>query len=597
MPYSVRGDWPQDGGIWEVYWFGSVRPGTVPSELTLDVALRRVTERGVADGEFRVVPTGIGQLPALHVGQRWQDGRLIGRSAPHRFDRVVTLDAEHWRVVDAGVMVPSSIDGTRNFLIPAFEYKLPPRTMPSRCLAVAVDGVADALIIPCLEVARAWYFRSTDLVLRLTSGPYPEARRQLYNDAYPALAADGAPQVVLRTGLSQSDAHTVAMLLHHVSAQRGATRIMDSVASASATGRDAFIEALPPAVGTRRVKARGRRFRSQGEERFLVTQLEEIPYPEIAARLAWDLDNTNQSEVGDAEVTRTAWPKKRFPVDATSRYELRHAQEPQVESAPVHEGGHLPRLSGLPELERLPPKKKSTQSGSIRPISDPPHGEELSTGAGESGSDGPGQLQVQDAGDPSSSGDAREVFPAGFESMLQLVAEIDARDGLGCRVVAGSNRTSGPPDAPRSLFPDPDSKRRSQWQWVEGRRRQFLAAELRTAEGVAYAIEIERRGTGVGGRLKPESFALGVLAAAQGRCFTLDDFDVVMKACIDEQGVWRKTIGDDIRVARLRHAYASRESFADAVVAAARGLLVQDSEGNSDCEDESDRVPSLRITA
>ena len=580
-----------------MYWFGSVRPGTVPSDLTLDVALRRVTKRGVADGEFRLVPTGIGQLPALHVGQRWQDGRLIGKSAPHQFEGIVTLDPDHWRVVDAGEKVASSVDGELNYLIPAFEYKLPPRAMPSRCVAVAVDGVKDILIIPCIEVARAWYFRSTDLVLRLTSGPYPEARRQLYNDAYPAFAADGVPQVVLRTGLSESDAHTVSMLMHHLSAQRGATRIMDSVASASAAGRDAFIEALPPAVGARRLKARGRRFRSQGEERFLVTQLEEIPYPDVAARLAWDLDNTNQSEGDSTDATRAAWLKKRFPVDATSRYELRHAREPQVESASVHEGGHLPRFSGLPELERLPPRKKSTQSETIRSIADPPHGKELSTGAGESGSDGPGQLQVQDVHDPSSSGDIREVFPAGFESMLELVTELNARDGLACRVVPGSNRTSGPLDAPRSHFLNYNAKERGQWQWVDGRPRQFLVAEISTTDGIVYAIEIERRGPGIRGRLKSEAFALGVLAASQGRCFTLDDFEVVMKVCIDEQGIWRRTIGEEIRVARVRHAYASREAFAVAVVAAARGLLVQDNESNSDCEVQSNRVPSLRITA
>jgi hypothetical protein len=132
---------------------------------------------------------------------------------------------------------------------------------------------------------------------------------------------------------------------------------------------------------------------------------------------------------------------------------------------------------------------------------------------------------------------------------------------------------------------------------VEGRKRQFLAAELRTPEGVAYAIEIERRGTGVGGRRNPESFALGVLVASQGRCFTLDDFDFVMKACIAEHGVWRKAIGEDIRVARLRHAYATCESFADAVVAAGRELLALDNEDNSNCEDQSDRVTSSRITA
>lgn len=73
------------------------------------------------------------------------------------------------------------------------------------------------------------------------------------------------------------------------------------------------------------------------------------------------------------------------------------------------------------------------QSGDICPVADPPHGEELSTGAGESGPDGPGQLQIQDTGAPPSGGDAREVFPAGFESMLKLVKELDARNGMRCQ--------------------------------------------------------------------------------------------------------------------------------------------------------------------
>lgn len=572
-----------------MYWFGQVRLGRVSSELTLDVSLRRVTDEGVPSGDFQLVSTGIGHLPALHVGQQWRDGQVVGTAASDTFNRVVQLDPSHWRIVDAGGQIAGTNEGNRNYLIPPFEYRLPPRTMSSRCLAITVEGVADALIIPCVEVARAWYFRSTDLVLRLTSAPYAEARHQLFNDSYPATGDDGTPQVVLRTGLSHHDASTVAMLLHDPTAQAGVTRIMDSVARDSAMNRDAFIEALPPIVGARRVRARGKRFRSQGEERFLVSYLEEIPFPDVGARLAWDLDNTNQSQGDGAEIVSVAWPKKGFPINTTSQHELRHEREPRTDSAPVHESGRLPSFAGLPQLERLPPRQQSTQSVSNRPFADPPPSNELSTGLGESTPDGPGELRIQDTEDPKSEGVAREVFPAGFDPMLKVVAEIDAREGLRCRVIPGSDRTLGSQDQPRSLFPSYNAKPRGRWQLVDGRARQFLAIEVATHEGVAYAIEIERRADG---RKSPESFALGVLAADRGHCLTVSEFEEIAKACIDAQGVWPPTIGEAIQVQRLRHAYANRAAFADAVVATVQGLLRVECEDTPDCKS---RIGGKRI--
>ena len=563
-----------------------MKPGRVSSELTLDVSLRRVTDRGGVSDEFRTVSTGIGQIPSLHVGQRWRDGQLVGVATFDTFSRVVQLDRDCWRIVDASENVTDANTGERKFLIPPYEYRLPPRMMSSRCIAFTIDGVADALIIPCIEVARAWYFRSTTLSLRLTSAPYAEARRQLYNDAYPPTREDGTPQVVLRTGLSHLDAATVSMLIHDASAQEGVTRIMDSVARASAMGRDAFIEALPPVVGRRGIKVRGRRYRSQGEERFLAGYFEEVPYPLIGAQLEWDLDNTSQNKGGDAEITRSAWPRIRPPADVTPQHKLHHDREPRTDSAPVNEGALLPSFAGLPLLKRLPPRQQSTQSASGRPIADPALSNELSTGVGESTLEGPGQLRIQDIFVPTLEVAVREVFPAGFSSMLEVVAEIDARAGLRCRVVIGSNRTSGPLVTPCSHFPNYNPKPRGRWQLLGGRPRQFLAIEVETPVGVAYAIEIERRIAGMGGRSNPESFALGLLAAREGRSLTLGEFDVIAKNCIEEQGVWPPMIGGAIRVRRLRHAYASCVAFADAIVATVWDLLRMDRVDTADSESQ-----------
>lgn len=592
MSYAKRSAWPIDGQIWEVYWLGAVKPGQVSSELGLEVTLRRLSPTGAADGETRVVTTGIGQLPAIHVGQQWRDGHLLGKSTLQRFDNVVTLDASHWRVCRAGTRLDDSMGGKPQYLIPSYIFKLPMGEMSSRCVAVEVDGVADALILPCLEIARAWYFRSTDLVLRLTSGPFFESERLIYNDAYPLYDDDGVPQVVLRTGLSSADAPVVAMLRHDASARRSASKIADSLVRATLACEPAHLEAWPPAVGVRRIRARGYRFKSHGADRFLVAYLEEVPFPDIGARLAWDLDNSNQGKGVPDEGGNVAWPKTRFPTAVTPDHELQDEEEPQTTTAPVHESGRLPLFGGLPSLDRLPPRQRTTRPAGVRPIAAPPHGNEVSTAAGENTLDGPAQLRIQPEKGSLHQLNPRELFAAGFESLIDLADEIDSRHEFHCRLVPGSDRTSGPHEAPRSLFPNYNRKFRGQWQRIQNRPRQFMVAEISTTMGTAYAIEIERRGAGVGGRRHSESFALGVLAGAQGRCFTQRDFEVVARRVINLSGVWPRSIAPDVRCKGVRHAYASCSALADAVLEVVANLLLSGADDHGAAQQLIGRAPT-----
>lgn len=143
------------------------------SELTLDVLLTRVDT-----GAQLTVRTGIGQLPALHIGQRWQDQKVVDPAHAHEFRGVMDFSPENWRIISAGEQLPSTTGHNRRYLIPPYVYRLDAATLGSRCLGVHHDGVNDAVIIPCLEIARTWYLRSTALTLRLTSGPFPDAMKR-----------------------------------------------------------------------------------------------------------------------------------------------------------------------------------------------------------------------------------------------------------------------------------------------------------------------------------------------------------------------------------------------------------------------------------
>ncbi|WP_293278570.1 hypothetical protein [Neisseria sp. oral taxon 014] len=86
MPVIQIKEFPNDGRVWRIDWFGAVRKNdNVPTEPTIDVYLRPVSvtdKTSIADfgwlNKERICCTiGVGQLPVLTIGSLWKNGKLL----------------------------------------------------------------------------------------------------------------------------------------------------------------------------------------------------------------------------------------------------------------------------------------------------------------------------------------------------------------------------------------------------------------------------------------------------------------------------------------------------------------------------------------
>ena len=86
MPVIQIKEFPNDGRVWRIDWFGAVRKNdNVPTEPIIDVYLRPVSvtdKTSIADfgwlnKERICCPIGVGQLPVLTIGSLWKNGKLL----------------------------------------------------------------------------------------------------------------------------------------------------------------------------------------------------------------------------------------------------------------------------------------------------------------------------------------------------------------------------------------------------------------------------------------------------------------------------------------------------------------------------------------
>lgn len=538
----------------------------------LDVLLRRVESQEESKDLFRIVHTGIGQIPYLHIGQRWRNKQEAGVAPLQAFRRKLNFRPGKWRLIEAGEALPASRSARTEYLIPPFVHRLTSETLASRCLAFGLDGIPDVVIVPCIEIARAWYLRSTELTLRLTSAPFSEAKKRIFNNNYPPFAKSGNNQVMLRTGLSQSDVLVAAMLACDDIAAECASVMMDSLAEAATRRKPAFLTAHPPVEGTLPVRANGRWFTSGGQERFLVYYFTAVPFPALTPELEWDLDNSNLGKTGiTTEVLKTAWPRRPATVRASPGMRLRHAGEPDTNFAVVEEQGSQPSFIDTPELHRLPPREKTSQQVTVTPTAEPPPGNELSTGEGRAGNDGPGKLRIKDTEDSEVERARRDIIPAGFNQILAIVEILNSLPEFRCTVIAASESV-GPPHAPRTLFPERHEKITGNWQLINERARQYLAIEVVTRGMFAYLFEIERRPAADGGSKSQEHFSLGVIAAIGGRRLGQEDFEAIAVSCVQKKGVW-PTKQKGFVVRRLRHSYTDLKRYAVGIATSINAIL------------------------
>ena len=490
---------------------------------------------------------GSGLIPSLCIGQRWRNQRLVGMERFAKFDEEIQFSDDHWRFVAGSTSV-----GKNQFLIPPYKYPLAPLSrIPF--LAITHCGVRGALLIPCSEITRTWYFRSTALVHRFTEAPLDEEGLDRFCRLdYPDMAADGNWVVEGRTGFSEPDLPVVAMLRCNELAFQRAKRLMDSLVEARIHRAPRYIRSLPPLDGRWRLKGEGVPFYSGGVRRFLILRITQAPFPPNPGLLHGDLEGSNNAnDLGRIALKETKWPRNQQR-HATENDSVSNDREPNLDLGQIYEYGALPQLYNMPTFKKLPPREQTTTNvGRDDPAA--PEGE-ASTGQGNYVEGNPAPFNIKD-----DRPQRRAIVPADFTELLSLAEELNKFPHLICKPVIRSPEFAGTEAAPRSLFKVKGGRKRL-WVQIGFNPRQFMVLEITGDGKYFYAIEIERRPKPLPGT-KGECFALGILMAENGGELGIGRFEEIMTGVAAQHGVWPKSL-PGIGVQKADHRSTSIAGFA-----------------------------------
>ena len=170
MPVIQIKEFPNDGRVWRIDWFGAVRKNdNVPTEPTIDVYLRPVSvtdKTSIADfgwlNKERICCTiGVGQLPVLTIGSLWKNGKLLD------YQVIVPSNLPNVNIAEDSVrLIEAAHKDQTGYIInkAAFDIGGFKNGLSARCLAIESDGDPYSIIIPVAEVIRFYYaIPETDL--------------------------------------------------------------------------------------------------------------------------------------------------------------------------------------------------------------------------------------------------------------------------------------------------------------------------------------------------------------------------------------------------------------------------------------------------
>lgn len=563
---ALRFMFPQDDHIWVIRWVGSLRESGIQAQFDVDVALAPVDPprntpepdqtTAPANDQIRIVRIGTGALPSLIVGSRWQKGFVLPPRRYERFNQIVRFEPDNMQLVDAGKKLDE-----KNYLIPPFEYRLPLGMMASKCVAIGINDDPFALIIPCHEVLRAWLLRSTAMALHLLSGPFNQIRNSIFDVARSGEESPGHWRVQLRNRMSGQDALPAALLACDPVAQIEVRRMFDALIKQKLSGSPRWIQLLPPAQTVGQLVARGRWFTSGSRKRFLVFDVQKLPFPANIRQIEWDLDNSNQKQHGEGEDFEV-W--RRRPVgarDSTRADVLLEAEEPKRDNITALEQYQPPELNHSARIIRC---DKTDQSGHGKRIPLPKSDSTVhATGPGTHGESGSAPLRII-----ASDGERTQlpVVAAAFTGMIEIIREINRIEGAFAEAVALTTDYVGEAGEYRSIFPpgEANGRRYKSWCFIGTRRRQLICARIEHNNHIGYALEIERAPRPDDSDRKGEQYQLLLIVRDGGEQVDDDVFETTIERCISKNGVWPDRI-DGHQLRKFKHT-KSTSAFAIALV-------------------------------
>ena len=506
-------EFPHDGRIWRVDWFGEVsRNPDVPSEALVEIFISPLVDdpvsvdpssnHAVHHTERKRIEIGVGQLPYVHIGSLWKNGERMEIQAG-RSDTFPNLDIgpETVRLVRA--------DRTEGGipLIPSNYYRLGARSaLHSFCLAIRWENDPYGIIIPVMEAIRFYYASSTDLSRAIFNGEFPEKPDLLLNtekSGIDIVDEEGKEFKIFRffprRHLSDYDGYTVGRILLSDVANRNVRRISASMMKHKMNEGLALPESGFPFIGTTTLNVHRKRIRCGNLWRNLVLTIDWCsgPFPFDRLSVEWNRGGHSPGEYAESDPNILSRAGRQVsPPKNSGNIPIRSDLDPAIQAGIVQYAlppGRFGAMDGKSIIKVDPEDaEKEPGGGAVRlavvnfPITS------YGTGRGSYGESLSAPLEFVEE---TPSGSDKKA-PLSFQMFIDALPVLNKGDDI-----QATFRVVGEPASPQgiaSFFPPNIYRHQSHWEYLRFRtkqKRRAIIVDIELKNHYFCVVEIERRET------------------------------------------------------------------------------------------------------
>lgn len=510
MPVIQIKEFPNDGRVWRIDWFGAVRKNdNVPTEPTIDVYLRPVSvtdKTSIADfgwlNKERICCTiGVGQLPVLTIGSLWKNGKLLD------YQVIVPSNLPNVNIAEDSVrLIEAAHKDQTGYIInkAAFDIGGFKNGLSARCLAIESDGDPYSIIIPVAEVIRFYYAISTNLAKIAFLGSYETNFDQIIGERCGFDSKTKILIIHLRQWLYDNEGWVLGRILRDKNAQQGFFQIHRSLVKQS-VGK--YHQPMPetnfPFQGKTDWAARCLSFTSGGKVRTLILELLRCTAPFPFSNLVVIRDNDGRQaspETDLPESNKRPYLRNQRLKSGTSK-KLHSIEEPVQNMKRMVIDYVKERFGDLWNKELIKPEKEFCNYRKTDLLFLPPSESTtaLGTGDGTSGQSKTAPISISinvgketDIAQKPRSHSRSEALPATFENMMAAVRYLSENyqdKGVTAKVWP-------------TLYMPLTSNRSSQWSYLDTSAtttnlvktpRRVLIAELNIDNMLFWLVEFEQR--------------------------------------------------------------------------------------------------------
>ena len=550
---------------WRIDWFGQIYENSaIETEYLIEVGLsainnpnsNRHTTFGTSLPQATTVMISVGQLPAIQLGAKFDNGNMVGFASGEKLDLSIdTNEIGANQIILAG----SKLD-ERRFLIPQWKVNLTVyNAFDSHCLRFNGKDRSKRsidIILPCMVLIRAYFAISTRLAKAVFDGTVANNLNSLINVEKSFMSATTCI-VTRRKNVSDIDCHVLGRIIADINAMNAARQVYDSIATVKHKRRPLHPKSWFPFEGHTRLAVEGTYMDSTNSKRFLVRRITNCCRSAPYKKLIIIADNDARTAPPETDIIDEnkieAWEKPQLdnvPDDGTLQSESETDSSLDVK----HFASTESLFSGFADIaiEKLPKERCEYKNAGILIDGVDYPKTSLGTSDGRSPPIGVKPASIN----PSKKLPVPHIFSL-FKDMIQVVDQMPDMQAI---LKPG---TSGPG---RYAAVNTNSKAKRNWSFINNQTRsprQFIIGEIEYNDRKYLVLDIEPRPPATTG------FKVEVITSCNEQSISQDSLDSLIKCLCMHKGIMKKITDYPPNVMRvgngLKHTWATAEKFAEKV--------------------------------